>query len=62
MACLASVWIMGGLAGMPGENILEREERQVIAGKDTFDVSSGAVVCISTPGGGFLSEEDQDGD
>lgn len=56
--------LWGGLAGMPGQNILEREgKRQELPGKVTFDVHGGDVVSIYTPGGGgFYSEEDQNGD
>lgn len=60
--------LWGGAAGMPGANILERAgERRELAGKETFDVQAGDVLCLYTPGGGgFLPEEEhmerQDGD
>ena len=55
--------LWGGAPGLPGVNSLERAgERQELAGKGTFDVIMGDILCIHTPGGGgFLPEGDQDG-
>jgi hypothetical protein len=50
--------LWGGAPGLSGINSLERAgERQELAGKGTFDVIMGDILCIHTPGGGgFLPE------
>jgi N-methylhydantoinase B/oxoprolinase/acetone carboxylase alpha subunit/N-methylhydantoinase A/oxoprolinase/acetone carboxylase beta subunit len=56
--------LWGGKAGLPGANSLERlGKRQALASKVTLDVGAGDILSIHTPGGGgFLPEEDGDGD
>ena len=55
--------LWGGKAGQPGANSLERlGERRPLASKVTLDVDAGDILSIHTPGGGgFLPEEDGDG-
>jgi N-methylhydantoinase B len=56
--------LWGGKAGQPGANSLEHlGERRSLASKVTLDVDAGDILLIHTPGGGgFLPEEDEDGD
>jgi len=56
--------LWGGKAGQPGANSLEHlGERRSLASKVTLDVGAGDILLIHTPGGGgFLPEEDEDGD
>jgi hypothetical protein len=52
--------LLGGQAGTPGMNILERNDLLTeLPGKVTFDVQAGDVLIISTPGGGgYLPREE----
>jgi 5-oxoprolinase (ATP-hydrolysing) len=56
--------LWGGKAGQSGANSLEHlGERRSLASKVTLDVGAGDILLIHTPGGGgFLPEEDEDGD
>lgn len=56
--------LWGGKAGQTGANSLEHlGERRSLASKVTLDVGAGDILSIHTPGGGgYLPEEDEDGD